>query len=416
MQPQATQPASQFRTYVRCGALLALLVTAYTLIVNAAVRPLHAAGCWQQTLDYLNGLAAVLGFPGDTVYYRIQWLAFLRLPAAEVVMLVVNVAFYFTAGFVLRFVWDWATRPPRSLAAMAQQPHRGISRRGFLARGVQALGAGSLAGLGYGLAVEPRRFEVTRRTIYLRDLPRSLDGLCVVQVTDLHHGPWVSLERIREVVDATNALNPDLVLLTGDYIDQNAAYIPPVVAELARLRPRIGTVAVLGNHDWFEDGPLAQREFARAGIPLIDNDRLVLTPQRRLVQHAGQGLALCGVGDLKEDQQDYGQALGGLPARMPRVLLSHNPDVAEETGLTDSGLRVDLIVSGHTHGGQIRLPFIGTPVTQSRYGQKYCSGLVQGPVCPVFICRGVGVSGLPIRLGVAPELAVLVFRTASAQG
>jgi predicted MPP superfamily phosphohydrolase len=96
---------------------------------------------------------------------------------------------------------------------------------------------------------------------------------------------------------------------------------------------------------------------------------------------------------------------------MPRVLLAHNPDIAEEAGLVKSGLRVDLLVSGHTHGGQICLPLVGAPVTMSRYGQKYRQGLVEGPVCPVFICRGIGVTGLPVRVGVKPEVAVLEFRS-----
>ena len=97
---------------------------------------------------------------------------------------------------------------------------------------------------------------------------------------------------------------------------------------------------------------------------------------------------------------------------MPRILLSHNPDVAEEPGLLNSGHRVDLILSGHTHGGQIRLPLIGTPVTNSRYGSKYAAGLVQGPRCPVFISRGIGTTVLPIRLGVPPEIALIELHRA----
>jgi predicted MPP superfamily phosphohydrolase len=120
------------------------------------------------------------------------------------------------------------------------------------------------------------------------------------------------------------------------------------------------------------------------------------------------------VGDLREDPEgpNYRKALGGLPPGMPRVLLSHNPDVAEEPGLSPSDLQPNLIVSGHTHGGQIRLPFAGTPIVHSRYGQKYREGLVEGPVCPVFTCRGIGVVGVPIRFGVPPELAVLEFHAA----
>lgn len=167
-----------------------------------------------------------------------------------------------------------------------------------------------------------------------------------------------------------NGLDPDLVVLTGDYVNMSPEYIGPAVAELAALRPRVGAVAVLGNHDWWEDGPLTRREFARAGVPLLDNGRRVLTPDRQLVGEAREGLAVCGVGDLWTDRPDYRRALDGLPQAMPRLLLSHNPDVAEEPALVNSGLRVDWMLSGHTHGGQIRIPTLGTPVVPSRFGQK----------------------------------------------
>src|SRR5262249_27308037 len=124
------------------------------------------------------------------------------------------------------------------------------------------------------------------------------------------------------------------------------------------------------------------------------------------------GLAISAVGDLWEDRQDYRRALDGLPASMPRLLLSHNPDVAEEAAFIASGLRVDLMLSGHTHGGQIRLPGVGAPISSSRFGQKYCEGLVEGPACRVFVCRGIGVSAFPLRLGVPPEIAVLELRRA----
>jgi uncharacterized protein len=274
------------------------------------------------------------------------------------------------------------------------------------------VGAAGAAGLGYALLAELRWFRVTRRTVPLRGLPPALDGLRLVQLTDIHHGTWLALDYVRQVVDAANALRPDVVLLTGDYVHQSPAYIGPVTGELARLRPAVGCVAVLGNHDWWEDADRTRRRLEEAGIPVIDNARRVLTPDRRLVEGTDAGLALAGVGDLWMDRQDYRAALAGLPEAMPRLLLSHNPDVAEERDFVRSGLRVDLMVSGHTHGGQVYIPGLGTPIVPSHYGQKYAGGLVQGPACPVFVSRGLGVSSLPVRLGVPPELAVLELRAA----
>ncbi|MFO0965526.1 MAG: metallophosphoesterase [Gemmataceae bacterium] len=287
------------------------------------------------------------------------------------------------------------------------------SRRRFLAGGAKLFCLSGGALLAYGGLIAPRWFGVTRRTIPIRDLPPGLDGLRIVQLTDIHHGPWLSRRYVRDVIDADNALDADVICLTGDYVHHSAEYIEPVVAELARLQAKCGVVAILGNHDWWEGVEPMRRAFDRAGIPLIDNGRRILTPERRLVSSGDAGLALAAVGDLWEDKLDYHAALAGLPAAMPRLLLSHNPDVAEEPAFLAAGHRVDLMLSGHTHGGQIVLPFLGAPDTSSRHGQKYAQGLVQGPVCPVFICRGIGVSGFPIRLGATPEIAVLELRTSA---
>jgi predicted MPP superfamily phosphohydrolase len=233
-----------------------------------------------------------------------------------------------------------------------------------------------------------------------------------VQLSDIHHGPWIPLSHVREIVATANALNPDVILLTGDYVHRSPAYITPVVDALANLRARVGIVGVLGNHDWWEDGPLLQREFARVGIPLIDNARQFITPGRRLVERATEGICLAGVGDLYTDVQRYDDALADLPSAMPRLLLSHNPDVAEDATFRQSGYRVDLMLSGHTHGGQVYIPGLGTPIVPSMYGQKYASGLVEGPVCPVYVSRGLGHTVLPVRVGVRPEMAVIELRRA----
>jgi predicted MPP superfamily phosphohydrolase len=218
---------------------------------------------------------------------------------------------------------------------------------------------------------------------------------------------------VRTIVDATNALKPDVVLLTGDYVFESPRYVPQVAKALSQLRPKIGCVGVLGNHDWWEDADLARRELKRARIALIDNDRLVLTTSRRFEGNASEGLCIAGVGDFWEDRQLYGQALGRLPHDMHRILLSHNPDVAEAEELAQSRLRVDLIVCGHTHGGQIQLPFVPNPAAGvSRYGAKYTHGMVQGPIAPVYTSAGLGTVGVPIRLGTTPEIAVFELRSA----
>jgi predicted MPP superfamily phosphohydrolase len=386
--------------------------------VEWVLGPLHEQGLYQPVVGFLNGLDYLLQLPGAVLATILILRAGYDAEAACWLLgVAINFCLYFWAGFRAWSLWQWAVaRPavqPPPVKNEASGSEQRVSRRQCLAAGMRLFGGGVAAGLGYGLVIEPRWFTVTHRTVALRGLPTPLDGLRAVQLTDIHHGPWLSLAYVRQVVEAANGLRPDLVLLTGDYVYDSPAYIEPVITELAQLKARIGTVAVLGNHDWWQDGARTQQAFRSAGIPLLDNGRLILTPDGRLVEAAAEGLAVCGVGDLKEDTQDYRRALGGLPARMPRLLLSHNPDVAEEPRFVRSGLRVDLMISGHTHGGQVYIPLLGTPILPSRYGQKYAQGLVSGPVCPVFVSRGIGVSKLPLRVGVSPEIAVLEFRAAS---
>jgi predicted MPP superfamily phosphohydrolase len=220
---------------------------------------------------------------------------------------------------------------------------------------------------------------------------------------------------VREIVEATNALKPDLILLTGDYVHRSPAYIDPVLRELSELRAKIGIVGVLGNHDWWESAPLSRDCFAKAGIPLIDNDRRFISPDHQLTGDESRGgLCIAGVGDYIEDRIRLDRALRDVPDDMPRLLMSHNPDVVEYPPLVAASTRIDLMLSGHTHGGQIRIPGIGTPIVPSRFGSKYASGLVQGPVCPIYISRGLGTTILPLRFRVPPEITVIELQRAEA--
>jgi predicted MPP superfamily phosphohydrolase len=391
------------------GLATTLAVATLATLSFWVLDPLNERGVVQPVTSLLSALNRVLQLPGLVVLYRYN-LGFIFHPNLNTWFrgLVLNLGIWFILPFLLYYLWHWPGRvlsnPPSAAPTM--------SRRAWLKSTVRV--ASIVPGIGalYGLAAEPRWFGVTHRVFRIRDLPPALDGLRIAQITDVHHGPWLPLGHVHEIVRAVNRLAPDLVVLTGDYVDQSPVYIEPVAAVLGRLRPRIGTLAVLGNHDWGEGAEATQRAFCRAGLPLIDNSRRVLTPDRRLVNTADIGLALCGIGDFWCDRPDYRAALDGLPSTMPRLLLSHNPDAAEDPKFIRSELRVDLMLSGHTHGGQIRLPGLGPLVLPSKYGQKYAEGLVQGPCCPVFVCRGLGMSAFPVRFNAPPEVAMLELRTA----
>lgn len=400
---------SDFHWRNRVALWVSVVVNGYIVLADCVFARLHANGWGQSVLGFADAIGAVLSFPGFYVGLRAR----LRdghhtTTPVWLFMLAVNfLLWWIIVRVALRMMF-----PKPRIAGEGDEPHGGTTRRTFLTTGARLAFAG-VAGTGaYSLLVASRWYETTHRLHPLRGLAPELNGLRVVQLSDIHHGPNLSLAYVREVVAATNALNADVILLTGDYVHRSAKYIEPVARELAELRAKSGVLGVLGNHDWWEDGPATKRAFAKYNIPLIDNDRMFLTPDRKLVRSADRGLCIAGIGDYLEDEILFDMALGGVPDDMPRLLMSHNPDAAEDSRLRAGNWRVDLMVCGHTHGGQVKFPLLGTPIVPSRYGQKYAAGLIQGPVCPVFVSRGVGMTVLPIRFRVAPEIAVTEFHSA----
>lgn len=284
-----------------------------------------------------------------------------------------------------------------------------IDRRQFLVRSAAGALGFAAGGVGtYASLIAPERLTIAHYEIPVNDLPLKLDGIRLIHVSDTHYGPYTSLTFLEEAIQQAGELDGAVILLTGDYVHFTPRAVEPGIELLAGLRSRFGAVAVLGNHDHWEGAQACRAVFNRIGLPLIDNGRLYLTPDGITNQpREGQSLCLAGVGDMWEDEVSFLKALGGVPQSVPRFLLSHNPDVAE---LIDHRYRIDLILSGHTHGGQVSLPGIGAPYTPSRHGDKYVAGLCDGPRCPVLVSRGVGLAGIPIRFRVRPELAVVTLK------
>ena len=285
-----------------------------------------------------------------------------------------------------------------------------LDRRQFLLRSTAGAVGVASGGLGsYATLVAPGILRTRRYEIAVRDLPPGLDGLRIAHVSDTHYGPFVSMGYLEKAMEIVNASHPDLVLFTGDHVHYTPKSIGPGIGVLAKARGRLGAVAVMGNHEHWEGAEACRAEFRATGIPLVDNGRLYLTTSGLCDTPSDDALCIAGVGDLWEDEVSFARALDGVPVGMPRVVLAHNPDVAESV---DGEWRVDLMLSGHTHGGQIALPIVGAPVAPSRYGRKYLGGLCQGPICPVIVSRGVGVAGVPLRLGVPPEFGLITLKRA----
>jgi uncharacterized protein len=278
-----------------------------------------------------------------------------------------------------------------------------MDRRKFLkAGGLSALGS-IAAGLVYPF-LEAKWCRVVRRTIALPHLPPQFHGTTVALLADVHHGPFVPLPYVQHVVSMTNALKPDIVALVGDFVHREQKFIAPAIDELGKLRGKLGRFAVRGNHDnenyhsTQDFRALSEAALVEAKLPDLNNNGV-------WIERNGARLRICGVGDLWTDHQDLDTALGDAAESDAVILLSHNPDFVET--MNDS--RVGLVLSGHTHGGQIVLPGYGAPIVPSRYGQKYLYGLVKGPRSPVFVTRGVGTISPPVRFCCRPEVVLITL-------
>lgn len=251
--------------------------------------------------------------------------------------------------------------------------------------------------------IEPRWLIHEQVEVFLPDLPPALEGFRISLLSDLHYPRYSDRRLIHRAIDLSNAALPDIVLITGDICDRERweKRVAPFLGDvLAGIENRYGIYGVLGNHDHWLSAEAMREELARStSVQLVENSAVILDIQ-------GTPLAIAGVGDFWAGETDIAAALSQIVDSIPRILLSHNPDVAEQAS---AGFRVDLQVSGHTHGGQVRIPFGPAPRVPSKFGNKYRAGLVQGPNYPVYINRGI-CSMYNIRFWCRPEVTLLILR------
>jgi predicted MPP superfamily phosphohydrolase len=249
----------------------------------------------------------------------------------------------------------------------------------------------------------PRPFtpdpEITETDIWLRRLSTTHDGLRIVQLTDLHHSLFTPLEEIQRAVHLANHLRPDLVALTGDYVTLARDNIWPLAQALGKLRARLGIFAVLGNHDFQVDPDEVTRALRAQRIRVLRNSHYPLRSRSAT-------LWVVGIDDLWWQADDLDAALRSVPARDAKILLCHNPlgvRRASEQG-------VDLVLSGHTHGGQVRLPVVGSVYGRSKLGERFIEGWNRLNGTQIYVSRGIGKVLVPLRVGCPPEIACLRLR------
>ena len=241
------------------------------------------------------------------------------------------------------------------------------------------------------------RIELTEHRISLASLPESFRGLRIVQLTDIHHGIYFPEAALNLVVEMTNKLNPDIVALTGDFVTRSRNYIEPVAEILSGLQATEGVFAVLGNHDFRVGADQIASALDRNGIDVLRNRHVTL--HRR-----GQKVCLAGIDDFLY-RADLPRALRGIPEHTPTVLLSHNPAIIEDA----SRLGIGLVLSGHTHGGQVRLPLVGCVYGRSAEKMRFKKGRDSLRGTQIYVSRGLGTVVLPIRYGCPPEIPHFVL-------
>ena len=263
--------------------------------------------------------------------------------------------------------------------------------------------AAAAAALGaWSLWWEPGRLAVRREELVLSAWPAALDGLRVGLLSDLHAGmPHAGLDAVSRAAGALMDERADLICLLGDFIDGRALFSRPVDSDalaerLAALSAPRGVVAVLGNHDWYAGARRIADSLTAVGIPILEDEALP----------AGAGLWAAGVGDYRIRGARVYSALSGVPDGDAVLLLSHDPDVFPHVPA-----RVALTLAGHTHGGQVGIPYLRRPFIPSHYGERFVQGHVVEDGRHLYVTSGLGTSGIPVRLLRPPEVVILTLRS-----
>jgi uncharacterized protein len=313
------------------------------------------------------------------------------------------VAVYVTAKAVVWLVKKVHRAPDTSPLTAHRPPDSVISRRRFLARVTYTYAGLGAALSAYGIWNAERLPDVTRRTLTFPDLPPGLDGLRLLHLSDVHAGIHMEQDKMQALVAQANALGADLIVQTGDMIDIDPDYIPPYVRAFRELSAPLGVVTVLGNHDRYTGEEAVIRGVRDAGQVFVRNGAHV-------VERGGATLALVGIDDPRNwkaddpQPQDIDLALRRTPPEAFRVLLAHRPGAFD--GAAPRG--IPLTLAGHIHGGQFYVPVLGW--SAGRLITKYVMGHFRQGASQLYVSRGIGVVGVPIRVFVPPEIALLELR------
>jgi predicted MPP superfamily phosphohydrolase len=292
--------------------------------------------------------------------------------------------------------------PPSAARAEQVEGKTNVTRRGFL------LGSGAAAaGMAlYSGEVARHEISVVTRPIAIDNLPAAFENFRIVQISDLHYDEYSEPSFVARVIGQVNALAPDLVVLTGDFVSFGPLGRGFAMGAMERCAEQLSHIAcaqrfaVMGNHDSVLGAPTIRPILAAVGIPLLVNEYVP-------IERGGERLWLSGIHDPVTHVPNLDTAIPERPDG-PVVLMSHGPDYADTVLQHPRGRLVDLMIAGHTHGGQVRLPFLG-PIVLPSGGKKYVEGLFRFERMQLYVNRGIGTTGLPLRLNSPPEVTLLTL-------
>lgn len=285
-----------------------------------------------------------------------------------------------------------------------------FTRRNFLAGAAVSAAALAAAAL-YANEVARHELEVTQQNFFIRNLPAAFEGFRVVQISDIHLDEFMEDFFLRQIIERINNLQPDLLLVTGDFVSRGPLPMSVSLAAAGRCAEMLRTLhcplrfGILGNHDAMIGAKFIGRHMAANGLPLLVNETV-------LIQRGGQHIFLGGLDDVAQGHPNLDMAVPAAPDA-PVLLMCHEPDYADSIALHPRGQLVDLIFSGHTHGGQVRIPGL-PPLELPPHGKIYVEGHFLVGSSQLYVNRGVGTVGLPFRLNCPPEITVATLRRAQA--
>ena len=256
--------------------------------------------------------------------------------------------------------------------------------------------ANNLAQVALGALAEANTLTIENVSVYLKRLPRQLDGFRIVHLSDIHHSPFTNLEHITRAVEIANNLKPDMFVLTGDYVSHESEYIAPMAKVMGKLVSEFGTFACLGNHDHWTDAELVTNCLSDEGITVLINEGFRFKAR-------DASFWLCGVDDLMVGKTDLRQALLGAEPDEMKLLLAHNPAIIRRA----AKVGIDFMLSGHTHGGQVKIRDEEKRIFQRR---RLTNGLHHRKETQIYITRGIGTVVLPIRYQCPPEISLIELR------